>query len=224
MHNPVAERDELTFGFGATDLGSSFHGDWVLYAETELDHITHWYGPEGGPTRLLLLIEDLLRLRDSGLDGEEINLLWRATDPQLGGSPEIRGQEREWLDRVLAWAVPVALARGASVESCTTYPVCVPDGTSAAAAEHRRLTAEVVDLVGLLNQHCESHTPLDATQAALRRCAETLCAELAFRSLLCAASHFSTQLSPATYSRLERLSTAFGYGPHVVDAVKYLMD
>jgi hypothetical protein len=31
-------------------------------------------------------------------------------------------------------------------------------------------------------------------------------------------------MSPETYRRLERLSAAFGHGPHVVDAVRYLVD
>ncbi|MEV7559190.1 hypothetical protein [Streptomyces sp. NPDC089795] len=221
MHNPVAERDDLAFDFGATALGRSFHYDWTNYAVSPLDHIAQRYGEKGDPTPILLLVEDLLRLRDSDLSGGEINLLWCATDIALG-APVTAGKERDWLQEVVSFVVPLAKSRGASTAACSTYPECVPDGTSPAAVEHRRLTAEVVELVGLLNQRSGHEVPLASMQEALRRCAESVCTELAFRFLLCAANHFYAQLSPATYGRLERLGTAIGYGPHVVDGVRYL--
>jgi hypothetical protein len=224
MHDPAAQRDEIVFDFGLTALGASFHGDWCLDAEDELDHVLTYLGPEGEPAGLSLLVEDILRLRDSGLDGGELGLLWHATDPPHGGAPEIRGAERAWLDRLLSVVVPLATARGASKESCTNHPGCVPDGTSAAAVEHRRLAGEVVELTGLIDQRAEGHMPLPATREALVRCAETVCSELAFRFLLHAANQFWSRMSPETYSRLERLSAAFGHGPHVVDAVRYLVD
>ncbi|MEU6760531.1 hypothetical protein [Streptomyces sp. NPDC046685] len=226
MHDPAAQNEWVVFDFGVTALGASFHGDWILDAEDELEHVLTYLGPpEGDPTGIALLIEDILRLRDSGLDGDELNLLWRATDPPHGGSPEFRGAERAWLEQLLAVAVPLAGARGASEADCTTYHRCVPDGTGAAAVEHRRLAAEVVDLVGLLDQSQPwAHTPLEQTRQALVRCAETVCSELAFRFLVNAAHQFCSRLSLETYGRLERLSAAFGHGPHVVDAVKYLTD
>ncbi|GAB2766140.1 hypothetical protein [Streptomyces bullii] len=224
MHDPAAQQDETVFDFGVTALGASFHGDWCLDAEDELDHVLTYLGPEGDPAGLALLIEDILRLRDSGLDGDELCVLWHATDPPLGGAPEIRGAERLWLDRLLTVIVPLARARGASEASCATYPRCVPDGTSAAAVEHRRLTAEVVELIGLLDPRAEGHMPLPATREAMVRCAQTVCSELAFRFLLHAANHFWSRLSLETYGRLERLSAAFGHGPHMVEAVRYLMD
>ncbi|MGW7318917.1 hypothetical protein [Streptomyces sp. NPDC054865] len=165
----------------------------------------------------------LLRLRDPGLSGTEIDLLWQATDVSFG-VPAIGGEEREWLDEVPAWAVPLARGRGASTGSVTTYPACVPDGASPAAAEHRRLTAQVLDLVELLDKDGHGDTPLGATRAAPRRCATTVCAELAFRFLVSALMRFAVRLSPARYGRLERLGTAFGYGPHVVDAAAFLVD
>ncbi|MGW7052951.1 hypothetical protein [Streptomyces sp. NPDC054887] len=222
MHNPVAERDDLIFDFGATDLATTFHLDWTNYADDALDHIAQRYGTQGDPTSVLLVIEDLLRLRTSVLRGEEIGLLWRATGISLG-APHLPGKEREWLDEVLSFLVPIARSRGASVASCSTVPPCVPDGASPAAIEHRRLTPEVVALVGLLSQSRQSDVPLGLTRTTLRRCAETVCAELAFRFVLCAANSWGTRLSPETYGRLERLSAAFGHGPHVVDAVRYLV-
>ncbi|MFG3349005.1 hypothetical protein ACGF1Z_28605 [Streptomyces sp. NPDC048018] len=225
MHNPEAQHEWMDFDFGVTALGASFHGDWVLDAEDELDHVRAYLGaPEGDPTGLTLLIEDILRLRDSGLDGEELNLLWRATDPPLGGSPEIRGAERAWLERLLGVAVPLARSSGASEAGCSSYPACGAGGPSAVAVEHRRLAAEVVELVGILDQRPDrSHVPLEPTRDALVRCAETVCSELAFRFLLRAADELCSRLSPETYGRLERLGAAFGYGPHVVDAVRYLV-
>ncbi|MGX1885369.1 hypothetical protein [Streptomyces sp. NPDC055287] len=224
MHDPTAQRDETVFDFGLTALGASFHGDWCLDAEDELAHVLTYLGPEGEPAGLALLIEDILRLRDSGLDADELGLLWHATDPPLGGAPQIRGAERAWLERLLTVVVPLARARGASEASCTTYSRCVPNGTSAAAAEHRQRTGEVVELIGLLDQRTEGHMPLPRTREALVRCAETVCSELAFRFLLHAAHQFWSRLSPETYGRLEHLSAAFGHGPHVVDAVRYLTD
>jgi hypothetical protein len=224
MHDPAAVRDHLASDFGATDLGTSFHRDWGNYADSALDHIAQRYGTQGDPTSLLLLIEDLLRLRDSGLSGEEIGLLWYATDISLG-APGTPGKEREWLQEVLSFVVPLARSRGASAASCSTYPACVPDGTSAAAVEHRRLTADVVDLVAVLDQgQSWSFTPLVPTRQALVRCAETVCPELAFRFLLRATGPFCSRLSPAAYERLERLSAAFGHGPYVVGAVRHLVD
>ncbi|MFD3717491.1 hypothetical protein [Streptomyces sp. NPDC058674] len=223
MHDPAAQHEWIAFDFGVTALGASFHGDWMLGAGNELEHIRTYLGPAPASGRLSLLVEDVLRLRDSGLDGDELNLLWRATDPPLGGSPEIRGAERAWLDRLLTVVLPVARARGATALPMS-HPRCAPDGTSAAATEHRRLTAEVVDLIGLLDQRAEGHYPLARTRRALVRCAETVCSELAFRFLLHTANQFWSRLSPETYGRLEHVSTAFGHGPHVVDAVEYLIE
>ncbi|MEU6164172.1 hypothetical protein [Streptomyces tanashiensis] len=226
MHNPEAQHEWMDFDFGVTALGASFHGDWVLDAEDELDHVRTYLGaPECDPMGLTLLIEDVLRLENSGLDGEELNLLWRATDPPHGGSPEIRGAERAWLERLLDLAVPLARSSGASEADCTSYPACGAGGPSAAAVEHRRLAADVVELVEILDQRQGwSREPPEQTRDALVRCAETVCSELAFRFLLRAANQFCTRLSPETYSRLERLGAAFGYRPHVVDAVRYLVD
>ncbi|MFF4321221.1 hypothetical protein [Streptomyces sp. NPDC001568] len=221
MHD-LADREWVTLGFGVTALGASFHNDWILQADDRRDYLTRLYLPEGDPTPIVLLIEDLLRLRDSGLGGTEIDLLWQATDVSLG-VPGIGGEEREWLDEVLAWAVPLARGRGACADSVTTYPACVPHGTSPAAAAHRRLTAQVLDLVELLDQDEHGDTPVDGTRAALRRCATTVCADLAFRFLVSALMRFAVRLSPAHYGCLERLGTAFGYGPHVVDPAAYLV-
>lgn len=229
MHDRESQHEWMDFDFGVTALGSSFHGDWVLDAEDELDHVRAYLGaPEGDPTGLILLVEDILRLRDSGLDGEELNLLWRATDPPYGGSPEIRGAERAWLERLLDVAVPLARASGASEADCSSYPPCGVGGQSAVAVEHRRLAADVVELVGSLGQrpdrsHVPLEPPLEPVRDALVRCAETVCSELAFRFLLRAADKLCSRLSPVTYRRLERLGAAFGYGPHVVDAVRYLV-
>ncbi|MFE6456631.1 hypothetical protein ACFVP0_04085 [Streptomyces cinereoruber] len=224
MHDPEARHEWVDFDFGATALGSSFHRDWSDYADDALDHIARRYGSEGDPAPLLLLVEDLLRLRDSGLGGEEIALLWEATDMSLG-APGTPGKEREWLQEVVSFVVPVARSRGASASSCSAFPACVPDGTSPAAIEHRRLTADVVELIGTLDQQRPwSHVPLAAMRGALVRCAEEVCAELAFRFLLHAANGYWSRLAPETYDRLERLGTAFGYGPHVVDAIRHLVD
>ncbi|MFJ2935885.1 hypothetical protein ACIO8G_24415 [Streptomyces sp. NPDC087219] len=218
----------MDFDFGVTALGASFHGDWVLDAEDELDHVRAYLGaPEGDPVGLALLIEDILRLRDSGLDGEELNLLWRSTDPPYGGSPEIRGAERAWLERLLDVAVPLARSSGASEADRSSYPACGAAGQCAVAVEHRRLAAEVVEVVELVasldRRPDRSHVPPAPVRDALVRCAETVCSELAFRFLLRAADELCSSLSPETYRRLERLGSAFGYGPHVVDAVRYLV-
>ncbi|MCP3820343.1 hypothetical protein NLX86_20245 [Streptomyces sp. A3M-1-3] len=226
MHDPAAQHEDMTFDFGVTELGTSFHGDWILYADTALDHALAYLGgrnPGLEPGRVLLLIEDVLRLRDSDLTGEELSVLWLATGTPMDGQPEIGGKERASVDRLLSLIVPIARARGASEDACTTYPVCVPDGASPATVEHRRRTAEVVAMVGLLDQGGDQDTRSAATRHALMRCAEVVCAELAFRFLLCAVNSFGTPLTPAAYERLEHLAAAFGYGPHVVDAVKYLV-
>ncbi|MFF8828630.1 hypothetical protein [Streptomyces sp. NPDC015131] len=222
MHDPAAEHGETVFDFGVTALGASFHGDWVLDAQDALDHVRTYLGTEGDPAGLVLLVEDLLRLRDSGLDDDELAALWHATDPPLGGAPVIRGDARGWLDRLLAVVVPLARARGASKASCTTYPPCAGDGTDAAG--HRRLAPEVVELVALLDPRAEHHEPVGTVRRALVRCAETVCPELAFRFLLHAANGYWSRLTPETFGRLERAGTAFGYGPHVVDAVRHLVD
>ncbi|MFG3405686.1 hypothetical protein [Streptomyces sp. NPDC048142] len=97
--------DDLCFDFGRTGLGGSFHGDWVLFAADQWDHITQWYGPAGAESdrRRLLLGDDVRRLVGSALTGAELNALWRLTDSSaLDGSPEIGGQERDWLERTSA--------------------------------------------------------------------------------------------------------------------------
>ncbi|KUH38243.1 hypothetical protein [Streptomyces kanasensis] len=225
MHDPAAHRDDTVFDFGVTALGASFHGDWCLDAENEIDHVFTYLGQQGDPSGLLLLIQDLLRLRDSDLSDDELTLLWHATDPPLGGAPELQGTARAWFDRLLAVVVPLAQSRGAAAASCSTYPACVPAGTSPAAVEHRRMTAEVVELVDMLDERQSwSHRPLTPTRQALVRCAETVCSELAFRFLLGSADLFCSRLTTVIYERLGRLSAAFGHGPYVVDAVRHLVE
>ncbi|WP_408992411.1 hypothetical protein [Streptomyces sp. 1268] len=45
MHDPTMNSDGLSFDFGLTGPGGSFHGDWVLFAADQGDHIAQWYGP-----------------------------------------------------------------------------------------------------------------------------------------------------------------------------------
>ncbi|MFE2528423.1 hypothetical protein ACFXEL_29810 [Streptomyces sp. NPDC059382] len=225
MHNPAAQQDWLDFDFGVAALGASFHGDWCLTADDAIDHVRAYLGTEGDPTGPVLLIEDILLLRDSVLTGSELNLLWRATDPPGGGSPEIRGAERAWFEQLLSEATTVARGRGASERDCTVQPECVPDGKTAAASQHRRLTVAVLELIDLLDEGLSDlHMPLAPTQEALRRCATTVCSELAFRFLLHALNQSSPQLSLESYGRIEGLGTAFGYGPYVVDRLLYLTE
>ncbi|MFJ7588307.1 hypothetical protein ACIQZO_13165 [Streptomyces sp. NPDC097617] len=225
MHDPAAQQDWVDFDFGITGLGASFHGDWYLTADDALDHVRAYLGAEGDPAGLVLLIEDILLLRDSALTGDELNLLWRATDPSGGGSPEIRGAERAWIEQLLGAVTTLARGRGASDQDCTAHPGCVPDGRTVAASQHRRLTADVLELIDLLDQgRSDLHMPLAPTQEALRRCALTVCSELAFRFLLNALYQSWAQLSLKSYGRIERLGTAFQYGPYVVDRLRCLTE
>ncbi|MEU5330024.1 hypothetical protein [Streptomyces parvus] len=107
MHDPTMNSDDRSFDFGLTGLGGSFHGDWVLVAAGQGDHIAQWYGPAGaeGVGRRLLLADDDRRLVESPRTGAELNALRRLTDSNaLDGSPENGGRERDWLRRVSALA------------------------------------------------------------------------------------------------------------------------
>ncbi|MGW0395507.1 hypothetical protein ACWDYJ_32460 [Streptomyces sp. NPDC003042] len=129
------------------------------------------------------------------------------------------------MEQLLDAVTALARARGASEGTRTVHPRCVPDGTTAAAAEHRRLTTDVLELIGLLDEgRADLRMPLALTREALRACAVSVCSELAFRFLLNALNQGWAQLTPESYGRLERLGTAFGYGPYVVDRLQYLME
>jgi hypothetical protein len=229
-------RDDLCFNFGLTALGGSFHGDWVLDAVDQWDHIVQRYGhadPHAGRDRLLL-IDDVRRLVESPLTGAELNALWRLTDSSaLDGSPEISGHERDWLGRVLSVVTPTAEphdpyeAPPAVVEPCalgTGTPETAPHSRML-TYEHRMLASHVKDLADKLNLRREAvGVTLPQSRDVLARCADEVCSEIAFRFLLHGFEAFGSFVSQDLYGRLERVGERFGYGPHVVDRIQYLVE
>ncbi|WP_256095993.1 hypothetical protein [Streptomyces sp. EN23] len=190
MHDPTINSDDLSFDFGLTGLGGSFHGDWVLFAADQWDHITQWCGPpdaQGGGRRLLLA-DDVRRLVESPLTGAELNALWRLTDSNaLDGSPEIGGRERDWPRRASALAGGTAEPHrgGAGAAPCargTGGPETDEDVSSPTYA-HRLLTDDVKQLIDRLDP-CR-----DAVEA------------------------FGSSVPRELYGRLERVGERFGYGP-----------
>ncbi|WP_274564979.1 hypothetical protein [Streptomyces spiramyceticus] len=232
MHDPIPSEPELCFDFGITGLGASYHGDWTLDAKDERDHITHLMAQSEGTRALLLLIEDVLRLKRSSLADSEINALWRLTDSSPhDGSPEIGNRVPQWLDDILSVVVPMAEKRGtakaswSAVERCAQGPKTPESGPNDAVShEHQMLVTEVADLIQGLKPRQEADISLKEAKGALQRCAETVCSELAFRFTVCAYSAFYARLSRDTYRHMEHISARFGHGPHVVGAVEYLID
>ncbi|WP_098026639.1 hypothetical protein [Streptomyces sp. st115] len=237
MHDRTMSSDDLCFDFGLTGLGGSFHGDWVLFAADQWDHITQWFGPGGADSekRRLLLGDDVRRLVGSSLTGAELNALWRLTDSNaLDGSPEIGGQERDWLERTLAPAAGAAEPHhgGPGAEPVGIAP-CAPGsggpetdaGVPSPTYEHRLLADEVTELIDRLDptQGAVGVTLLQA-RGALKRCAEEVCSEIAFRFLLHGFEAFGARISGDLYGRLERVGERFGYGPHVVDRLHHLVE
>ncbi|MCX4654206.1 hypothetical protein OG249_20245 [Streptomyces microflavus] len=224
-------RDDLCFDFGLTGLGGSFHGDWVLFAVDQWDHVTQWYGPPGADRdkRRLLLRDDVRRLLDCALVDAELNTLWRLTDSDaLDGSPEIGGQERVWLERTLTVAEPYGpgeavlpppgpcALRGGTPE---------PDSEARSLTyEHRMLADDVKELIGLLDPRQQAvGATLPEARAALTRCVDEVCSEIAFRFLLHGFEAFGSFVSQDLYGQLERVGERFRYGPHVVDRLHYLV-
>lgn len=177
MHDPALTPDDLLFDFGITALGASFHGDWLLDADSEQEHIASvTASTEHGILGQSLLVEDVLRLRDSALTGPEIAALWALTNRDaFDGSPSIEGRERPWLDEVLAVVTPVIRAYGAPSAQWTTVPPCPPGHA------HRHLAGEVTALLNELTPRQDAGVTSATATAALTRCAELVCSELAFR-------------------------------------------
>ncbi|WP_128816937.1 hypothetical protein [Streptomyces sp. S063] len=232
MHDPTINSDDLSFDFGLTGLGGSFHGDWVLFAADQWDHITQWCGPPDaqGVGRRLLLADDVRRLVESPLTGAELNALWRLTDSNaLDGSPEIGGRERDWPRRASALAGGTAAPHrgGAGAAPCArgTGGPETDEGVSSPTYAHRLLTDDVKQLIDRLDP-CRDAVGVTLPQArdALTRCAEEVCAEMAFRFLLHGFEAFGSSVPRELYGRLERVGERFGYGPHVVDRVHHLTE
>ncbi|MFB8395815.1 hypothetical protein [Streptomyces yangpuensis] len=226
MHDPEAQHEWLAFDFGVTGLCGSYHNDWPLDAPGPVEHALAYWGPDGDPTGLILVLEDLVRLDRSPLTPAELDLLWEAPGDPLGGSPTFGGARRAWLDQLLAALAPLALSRGASESQWAALTVCMPDGTGPAAVGHQRLMTEVLDLTSLLDgaRAAREGESFVATRAAIERCAREVCPELAFRFLLHALARFDCPVSAEVYSRLERVSTAFGHGPYVVEAHRHRVE
>lgn len=237
MHDRTMSSDDLCFDFGLTGLGGSFHGDWVLFAADQWDHITQWYGPVGADSdrRRLLLGDDVRRLVESSLSGAELNALWRLTDSNvLDGSPEIGGRERDWLERTLAPAAGTAEPHhgGAGTATAGTGSCALGTGGPETDAgvpspmyEHRLLADDVKGLIDRLDPRQDAvGVTLPQARDALTRCAEKVCSEIAFRFLLRGFEAFGSRVSRDLYGRLERVGERFGYGPHVVDRLHYLVE
>ncbi|MGW0641856.1 hypothetical protein [Streptomyces badius] len=204
MHDPTINSDDLSFDFGLTGLGGSFHGDWVLFAADQWDHITQWCGPPDaqGVGRRLLLADDVRRLVESPLTGAELNALWRLTDSNaLDGSPEIGGRERDWPRRASALAGGTAAPHrgGAGAAPCArgTGGPETDEGVSSPTYAHRLLTDDVKQLIDRLDP-CRDAVGVTLPQArdALTRCAEEVCAEIAFRFLLHGFEAFGSSVPP----------------------------
>ncbi|MFF5922725.1 hypothetical protein ACFY8C_31050 [Streptomyces flavochromogenes] len=224
MHEPDTFHDWVDDDFGATALGSSYHNDWSRYTDDPIDHALNYLGPTGDPAFLILLIEDLQRLFSSPLSGEELGRLWGALGDPLGASPAFDGAERPWFHRLLEAVTRLAVARGAREAQWADLPGCSPEPTGTVAAEHQRLVPEVLGVAGLLDQgRVDDRGPALATRSAIERCVTLVCPELAFRFLLHALGRFGCSLSPADYTRLRSLSSAFGHGPFVVSAHRNLL-
>ncbi|MER6614894.1 hypothetical protein [Streptomyces xantholiticus] len=208
----------------------------MLHAEDQWDHIAQRYGHAGphGTRDRLLLSDDVRRLVESPLTGAELNALWRLTDSNaLDGSPDISGQERDWLVRVLSVVTPnvkphdPSEAPPAVIEPCalgTGTPETAPR-TRMPTYEHRMLASDVKDLSDRLNLRQEAvGVTLPEARDVLARCAEEVCSEIAFRFLLHGFEAFRFFVSRDLYGRLERVGERFGYGPHVVDRIQYLVE
>ncbi|WP_432006206.1 hypothetical protein [Streptomyces parvus] len=232
MHDPTMNSDDLSFDFGLTGLGGSFHGDWVLFAADQGDHIAQWYGPADaqGVGRRLLLADDVRRLVESPLTGAELNALWRLTDGNaLDGSPEIGGRERDWLQRASALAGAAAWPHrgGTGAAPCArgTGGPETGEGVPSPAYTHRLLTDDVKQLVDRLDPRQDAvGVTLPQARDALTRCAEEVCAGIAFRFLLHGFEAFGSPVPRELYGRLEGVGERFGYGPHVVDRLHHLVE
>ncbi|MFD3537504.1 hypothetical protein [Streptomyces sp. NPDC058664] len=224
MHEPAVHRDWVEDDFGVTALGSSYHNDWSRYTNDPIEHALTYLGPTGDPAFPVLLIEDLQRLVSSPLSGEELGRLWGALGGALGGSPTFAGAERAWFHRLLAAVTRLAVARGAREAQWAELPACTPEPPGTVAAEHQRLMPEVLAMTGLLDRARAGEGGLAlATRQAIERCVTLVCPELGFRFLLHALGRFGCGLTVPEYTRLEELSSAFGHGPFVVDAHRYLL-
>lgn len=237
MHDRTTTSDDLCFDFGLTGLGGSFHGDWVLFAADQWDHIAQWYGPAGADSekRRLLLGDDVRRLVGSSLTGAELNALWRLTDSNaLDGSPEIAGRERDWLERTLAPGAGTpephhggAGTAPADVASCAlgTGGSETDAGVPSLAYGHRLLADDVKELIDRLDPRQDAvGVTLPQARQALTRCVEEVCSEIAFRFLLHGFEAFGSRVPRDLRSRLERVGERFGYGPHVVDRLDHLVE
>ncbi|MEU0275357.1 hypothetical protein [Streptomyces sp. NPDC006307] len=220
LHDSALTPDDLTFDFGITGLGGSFHGDWILDAESEQQHIAAMTGfTEHGIVSQLLLIEDVLRLRDSALTGAEVSTLWELTNSNaFDGSPSIKGRECVWLDEVLAVVVPVVERFGAPTSSWTSIAPCLPHH------DHQALAGEVKAVPDLVRPRQNAGVTPHEARAAVNRCADTVCPELAFRFALHALTAFHSSVSPQVFDRLGDLGSRFGYGEYVVGRIDYLVD
>ncbi|MFF3019465.1 hypothetical protein [Streptomyces sp. NPDC057939] len=112
------------------------------------------------------------------------------------------------VDAPPAWPRPDAFVKGCPIGSGWTVP---------------RTRSTAAPYVAAAKAPCNSSCPAgsssrawpcswSAASAVLRRCATTVCAELAFRSLLSALVRFAVPLSPAHYGRLGSLGAVFGSG------------
>ncbi|MFE9137538.1 hypothetical protein [Streptomyces sp. NPDC007355] len=224
MHAPVLHRDWVDDDFGVTALGSSYHNDWSRYTNDPIDHALSYLGPTGDPAFPILLIEDLRRLVFSPLSDEELGRLWGALGDPLGASPTFDGAERAWLHRLLEAVTRLAVKRGAREAQWAELPGCSPEPTDSVAAEHQRLIPEVLVMTGLLDRARDGDSgPALATRLAVEGCVTLVCPELGFRFLLHALDRFGCDLRMPDYTRLKNLSSAFGHGPFIVSAHRYLL-
>ncbi|MFI1360311.1 hypothetical protein ACH4TV_43040 [Streptomyces sp. NPDC020898] len=212
-------RRDFVFDFGLSALTSLFSGSWQ-YEGTVRENIERLVLADAGlapGSQAAVLLDDVLRLRESPLSTDTITTLWQAaSNGSLGGGIDAEG--RDWLGQIVDVCRQrlreVAPAYEAAPFVPRTYPVGLTE-------EVRGELREVVPALAVRTANSYDHDITDSTVTnALEQVVDLVDPDLGFRLFLRVLDALSVPLTRGQCGRYVSIGEAFGYGGDLVSGVE----
>ncbi|WP_105973069.1 hypothetical protein [Streptomyces geranii] len=208
-------RRDFVFDFGLSALASLFSGPWG-YEGTVRENIERLVLADAGlapGSQAAVLLDDVLRLRESPLSADTITTLWlAASNGDPGGGVDVEG--RDWLGRIADVCRERLREVAPGYEAAPVVPRAHPAGlTEEVRGELREMAPALATRT--VNSHGHEVTGSAATNA-LEQVVGLVDPDLGFRLFLRVLDGLSVPLTRERRGRYVSIGERFGYGEYLV--------
>lgn len=215
-------RRDFVFDFGLSALASLFSGSWQ-YEGTVRENIERLVLADAGlapGSQAAVLLDDVLRLRESPLSTETITTLWQAaSNGGLGGGIDVEG--RDWLGQIADVCRERLREVAPAYEAAPIVPRAYPAGLT---EQVRGELQEVAPALAARTVNSYDHETTGSTVTnALDQVVGLVDPDLGFRLFLRVLDGLSVPLTREQYGRYVSIGDAFGYGGYLVSEVEGLV-